>query len=107
MSKPRSAKALAQRAAQNQTARVAGLRPIPPEMLSRMIGQTIHLSWARKGARWKLVRVEGDTLHLVTPKTGRATTARASEACYLRGMEICRHGHDPVTQGRCPQCNED
>lgn len=58
--------------------------PIPPDDLPRMRGKPIHLSWARHGCTWVLHAIEGDTLHLITPKTGKRITAKAADAQYTR-----------------------
>jgi len=63
------------------------MHAIPPDDLPRIVGQPIHLSWAKKGCVWILSSIEGDTLHLETPKTCRKRTAKVSEACYVRRLE--------------------
>lgn len=62
------------------------MHAIPPADLPRMVGQPIHLAWAKKGCVWILRSIEGDTLHLETPKTGRRSTAAAKDACYVRRL---------------------
>lgn len=61
--------------------------PIPADKLPGMVGRVIHLAWARPGARWRLERVEGDTLRLLAVKSGRRLTAKAADACYVRSDE--------------------
>lgn len=59
--------------------------PIPPEGLSDMIGQCIHLAWATgPGFVWVLDRVEGDKIFLHTPTTGKPLIAKAKDAYYSR-----------------------
>ena len=76
-----------------QNADEAAMVPIPREALPQMIGKPIHLSWARNGARWILRRIEGDTLHLETPRTHCTRTAKAGDARYIRALEP-REGGD-------------
>jgi hypothetical protein len=66
---------------------VGGLVPISPDGLPAMVGKAIHLSWASRGCVWILDRIEGDRLHLHTPKTGRRFVGKASDACYTRQHE--------------------
>jgi hypothetical protein len=61
--------------------------PIPAADLPRMVGKQIHLKWAKPGCTWRLEKVEGETLYLRTPKTGKAFLGRASDACYTRTHE--------------------
>lgn len=63
---------------------MAAMVPIPPADLPRMVGQPIHLAWAKGGCVWILERIEGDTLHLRTPKTKRPAIGKAADACYTR-----------------------
>ncbi len=71
----------------HKTAKEQGMVPIPAEDLSKMIGKPIHLSWARNGARWILVSIEGGTIHLRTEKTNRLRTDKAENAMYVRRYE--------------------
>jgi hypothetical protein len=64
---------------------------IPTDKLSEMIGRPIHLRWANHGCVWILLEVEGEVIHLQTPKTDRILTARAVDACYTRYWEN-KHG---------------
>lgn len=59
--------------------------PIPPECLGDMIGQCIHLSWARSpGFVWVLDRIEGEKMFLRTPATGEPLIANIKDAYYSR-----------------------
>ena len=61
--------------------------PIPYEDLPSMIGKTIHLSWAAKGARWNLDSIEGTKIHLHARRSKAKLIANASDACYTRRNE--------------------
>jgi hypothetical protein len=63
------------------------LVPIPQDDLPRMVGKAIHLRWAKRGCVWVLTKIEGEVLHLRTPKTGRPLTGKAKDACYTRAHE--------------------
>jgi hypothetical protein len=66
---------------------MAHLIPIPADKLPGMVGKGIHLAWANKGCIWILERIEGDKLHLYTPKTSKRFVAKAADACYTRRHE--------------------
>lgn len=66
---------------------MARLVPIPADKLPSMVGKGIHLSWASKGCIWILDRIDGDALHLRTPKTSKQFVGKASDACYTRQHE--------------------
>lgn len=61
--------------------------PIPCDKLPEMIGKPIHFSWAKSGCVWILQRIEGDNLHVYTPKTLKQFVGKASDACYTRRHE--------------------
>lgn len=63
------------------------MKPIPPEDLPRMIGKGIHLAWANRGCVWILDAIEGDKIHLHTPKTKKVFMANAKDALYTRKNE--------------------
>lgn len=69
--------------------------PIQPKDLPAMVGKCIHLNWARAGCVWILERIEGDTMHLITPSTGKRRMAHINDACYTRK-------HDPTQRGMYP-----
>ena len=66
---------------------MARLVPIPRDKLPEMVGKGIHLSWANKGCIWILKRIDGDKLHLYTPKTSKPFIGKAADACYTRQHE--------------------
>ena len=63
------------------------LIPIPAAELPEMIGKGIHLSWANKGCIWILDRIEGDTLHMHTPRSKKRFVGKAADARYVRQYE--------------------
>lgn len=66
---------------------MADLISIPADKLPGMVGKGIHLSWANKGCIWILEWIEGDMLHLYTPKTSKRFVGKATDACYTRQHE--------------------
>lgn len=62
--------------------------PIPPDELPAMVGKQVHVRWARSGCTWNLVKVEGRTATLRTPKTKRVITADISDLLYTH-----KHAH--------------
>ena len=66
---------------------MARLVPIPRDKLPEMVGKGIHLSWADKGCIWILKRIDGNKIHLLTPKTSRPFIGNAIDACYTRQHE--------------------
>lgn len=72
-----------------RTADQAGMRPIRADHLSRMLNQTVHVSWACASARWKLLRIEQGKAHLVTPKTGRTLVVDVRDLRYTRNNAPC------------------
>jgi hypothetical protein len=60
------------------------LQRIPTDQLHTVIGKPIHLAWANKGCVWILDKIEGDKLHLHTPKTKKPLIAAVADACYVR-----------------------
>lgn len=60
------------------------LTPIPVDELPEMLGKLIHLSWAHKGCVWRLLKINGDQMELITPRTGRRRFAKVKDACYTR-----------------------
>ena len=55
--------------------------------LPGQIGKGIHLGWAIPGCVWRLERIEGGLIHLITPTTRRRRTAYAHDAYYTRNNE--------------------
>ncbi len=52
---------------------------IPEDKLNLFIGKQVHVLWAHRGCTWRLVRVEGQTAHLVTPRTGKSLRAHIKD----------------------------
>lgn len=69
----------------------ANCTPIPYDLLPTMIGKPIHISWAWRGTVWILRKIDGTTITIQTPKTGKTRTAKAGEACYV-------NRYDPTKQ---------
>lgn len=56
---------------------------IPVEKLPEMVGKQVHLGWASKpGFVWNLEKIEGNRLHLITPKTRKRITSSIHDAYY-------------------------
>lgn len=64
-----------------------GMVRIPAVALPSMVGKPIHLAWAKGGCVWILTALEGDRIHVRTPKTGRRMTGNAADACYTRANQ--------------------
>lgn len=73
--------------AHRQPKAASSMAGIPQDKLVEMIGKPIHMAKAPAGCVWTLERIEGDTNHLITPKTKRRSTGRAQDACYVRRYE--------------------
>lgn len=63
------------------------LVPIPKDKLPDMLGKKIHLRWAKHGCVWNLLKINDDTIELITPSSRKQRTAKASDACYIRMHE--------------------
>jgi len=55
---------------------------IPYDKLPEMLNKPIHLKWAGGARVWILQKIEGNKVHLVTPKTRKPLIANASDAMY-------------------------
>ncbi len=63
------------------------LVPIPADRLPGMIGCVMHVQGYHPGCVWVLDRIEGEWMHMHTPKTRKPFRALASRACYARKHE--------------------
>lgn len=74
-----------QQRACNVTPWVERYTPITLADLPVMIGRPVHLAWASSAAFvWILDSIEGDTMFLHTPKTGKRITSNVKDAVYTR-----------------------
>lgn len=42
-------------------------------------GSCYHISWAWRGCYWQLDRIEGETAHMLTPRTRKRITCKVSD----------------------------
>ena len=68
---------------------------IPEDDLPNMINKQVHVSWARKGCVWNLLKVEGVLATLKTPKTHKVITTHINNLLYIR-----KHGQDKENRTR-------
>lgn len=50
-----------------------------PKVETPVLGICYHISWAWRGCYWQLVKIEGDTAHMITPKTRKQFTCKVSD----------------------------
>ena len=66
----------------------------------RMIGQVVHVSWARSGAHWRLERVEDGRALLRAPVSGKTLIVDVDELRYTRAQSLARALTSDEANGR-------
>ena len=69
------------------TAHEAGCVHIEAGDVHKMVGRVVHVGRLKVGCVWVLESVEGDSVVLRTPKTGRRMRANRSDLYYVRRQE--------------------